>query len=84
MSEQKQWLDSETVEVTKTITTSERVTMSGLRSALTSWEEALEQATEKISEIKMQLAELEAVPNRPEAIIDPLFAPARVEEVKEV
>jgi len=52
-----------------------------LRSALASWEETLLQATIKVANIKRQLAELETLPNRPEAIIDPLFAPVKEEEI---
>lgn len=87
MSDTKKWIDSETVEVTKTAVTSERVNLAGLKSALVSWQGELDNATTKVAEIKSQITEIEALPNRPEApkvevkpedIIDPLFVKEEV------
>lgn len=86
MSHVKTWVDHETVEITETEVVSKRLSLAGLESALVSWQAALDEATAKVSEIKKEIAEIEALPGRPEAIIDPLFVPKEevVEEVSDV
>ena len=80
MSDTKQWIDHETVEVTKTEVVSARLSLSGaknnievLKAKIQELEADLAVKKEALAASEKELVELETLPNRPEAIIDPLF-----------
>lgn len=67
MSDTKQWLSPTEVEVTKTETKVEVVDINSLVNELVMWRSRAALDLEQIKRLEGQIAELEAIPNRPEA-----------------
>lgn len=68
MSELKQWVSSTEVEVTESVT--KVVNVDSLKSELARFQANIELSQKMVDDLTVQIAELEAVPNRPEEAVE--------------